>query len=61
MNESTMSGTPPSVEGIVTRPSPFSVEETLERLQEIIRSRNLTLFANIDHSAGGTRADLWQS
>ena len=71
MNDPTMSGTPPSVEGIVTRPSPFSVEETLERLQEIIRSRNLTLFANIDHSGGarqrrphnarGTRADLWQS
>ena len=50
MNDPTMSGTPPSVEGIVTRPSPFSVQETLERLQEIIRSRNLTLFANIDHS-----------
>ena len=58
MNESTMSGTPPSVEGIVTRPSPFSVEETLERLQEIIRSRNLTLFANIDHSGGAKRVGL---
>jgi uncharacterized protein (DUF302 family) len=53
-----MSATPPSVEGIVTRPSPFSVEETLERLQEIIRIRNLTLFANIDHSGGAKRVGL---
>jgi uncharacterized protein (DUF302 family) len=53
-----MSGTPPSVEGIVTRPSLFSVEETLKRLQEIIRSRNLTLFANIDHSGEARRVGL---
>ena len=58
MNDPTMSGTPPSVEGIVTRPSPFSVQETLERLQEIIRSRNLTLFANIDHSGGAKSVGL---
>ena len=58
MNDPTMSATPPSVEGIVTKPSPFSVEETLERLQEIIRSRNLTLFANIDHSGGAKRVGL---
>ena len=37
-----------SVEGIVSRPSPFSVEETLERLQEAIQSRKLSLFAQID-------------
>ena len=58
MNDPTMSGTPLSVEGIVTRPSPFSVEETLERLQEIIRSRNLTLFAHIDHSGEARRVGL---
>ena len=58
MNDPTMSGTPPTVEGIVTRPSPFSVEETLERLQENIRSRNLTLFAHIDHSGEARRVGL---
>ena len=58
MNDPTMTGTPPSVEGIVTRSSPFSVEETMKRLQEIIRSRNLTLFANIDHSGGARRVGL---
>ncbi len=58
MNDPTKFGTPPSVEGIVTRPSPFSVEETLARLQEIIHSRNLTLFAHIDHSGEAKRVGL---
>src|SRR5579864_908181 len=58
MNEPTKPGTPPSVEGIVTRPSPFTVEETLERLQEVIHSRNLTLFAHIDHSGEAKRVGL---
>ena len=58
MTEPTTSGTPPSVEGIVTRPSPFSVEETLARLQEAIRSRKLILFAHIDHSGEAKRVGL---
>src|SRR5260221_5513660 len=58
MNEPTASGTPPSVEGIVTRPSPFSVEETVERFQAVIHSRNLTLFAQIDHSGEARRVGL---
>ena len=58
MNHPTKSGTPPSVEGIVSIPSPFSVEQTLERLQEAIHSRNLTLFAHIDHSGGARRVGL---
>jgi uncharacterized protein (DUF302 family) len=58
MSDPTKSKTPPPVEGIVTRPSPFSVEETLLRLQEAIRSRNLILFANIDHSGGAKQVGL---
>ena len=58
MNDPTTSGTPPSVEGIVTRPSPFSAGETLERLQESIHSRNMTLFAHIDHSGEARRVGL---
>ena len=50
MSDPTLSGTPPSVEGIESRPSPFSVEETLARLKGVIGSRSLTLFAQIDHS-----------
>ena len=58
MNEPTKPGTPPSVEGIVTRPSPFSVEETLQRLQGAIHNRGLTLFAHIDHSGEAKRVGL---
>ncbi len=58
MNDPTKPGTLHPVEGIVTRNSPFSVEETLEHLQEAIRSRNLTLFAHIDHSREAKRVGL---
>jgi uncharacterized protein (DUF302 family) len=58
MNDPTTSGTPPSVEGIVTRPSPFAVKETLERLEAAIRSHNLTIFARIDHSDEAQRVGL---
>ena len=58
MNDPTTSATPPSVEGILTRPSPFSVKETLQRLQEAIHSRNLILFAHIDHSGEAKRVGL---
>ncbi len=50
MNDTTPSETPPSVEGIVSRPSPFSVEEIVARLKEAIHNHNLILFAQIDHS-----------
>ncbi len=58
MNNPTTSGTPPSVEGIVTRPSPFSVEQTLGRLKATIHNRNLILFAHIDHSGEAKRVGL---
>src|SRR5207302_10208934 len=58
MNQPTKAGNPPSVEGIVTRASPFSVKETLERLQAAIHSRNLNLFAHIDHSGEAIRIGL---
>jgi uncharacterized protein (DUF302 family) len=58
MNDATTAGTPPSLEGIVSRPSPFSVGETLERLKAAIGNRKLTLFAQIDHSDEAKRVGL---
>jgi uncharacterized protein (DUF302 family) len=58
MNEPTKSGNLPSAEGIISRPSPFSVEETLKRLQEVMHSRNLTVFAQIDHSDEARKVGL---
>jgi len=50
--------TPPSIEGIITKRSPFSVEETLERLQEAMRNRSLSVFAHINHSGEAERVGL---
>ena len=36
--------------GIVTIPSNHSVDETVDRLRNILRSKEVTLFALIDHS-----------
>jgi uncharacterized protein (DUF302 family) len=58
MSDPTPSGIPPKVEGIQTRLSPFSVEKTLERLQEVIQRLNLNLFAHIDHSGEARRVGL---
>jgi uncharacterized protein (DUF302 family) len=58
MNNPFNAGTLPSVEGIVSRPSPFSVEETLERLKAALHNRNLSLFAQIDHSEEAKRVGL---
>ena len=58
MNNSTPAGMPPNVEGIVTSLSPFSVEETVARFQEAIHRRNLTLFANINHTGAAKQVGL---
>jgi uncharacterized protein (DUF302 family) len=57
MNEhnSTM---PPQIEGIITKPSSFSAKEIVERLQETMRSRGLTIFAHINHSEEARRVGL---
>lgn len=58
MNEPMNSGMPPVTEGVVTRPSPFSVEETLARLRAALQSHNLTIFAHIDHAAAAKQVGI---
>jgi uncharacterized protein (DUF302 family) len=58
MSDSKGTEAPFSVEGILSRPSPFSVQETLERLQMGIQKRNLHLFAHINHSGEAERVGL---
>ena len=57
MNEH-LSTTPPQVEGIITKPSSLSVSRLVERLQETIQSRGLTIFAHINHSEEARRVGL---
>ena len=54
-------GAPPSPsrpEGIVSVASPFSADETLERLRQAIAARGLKLFTVIDHSGEAANAGL---
>ncbi len=56
--DSTTPVTPPSIEGIITKSSPFSVEDTLAHLQETVQSRGLSIFAHINHSGGAEQVGL---
>jgi uncharacterized protein (DUF302 family) len=44
--------------GIVTLASPRSVEQTLEKLEEVLRSKGVPIFALIDHSGEAERAGM---
>jgi uncharacterized protein (DUF302 family) len=44
--------------GLITHPSPYTVPETLDRLEAILHAKNITIFARIDHSGEATKAGL---
>jgi uncharacterized protein (DUF302 family) len=44
--------------GIVDVPSPYSVPETLARLESILKEKGLTVFARIDHSGEAEKVGL---
>ena len=44
--------------GIVDRPSNHSVDQTVERLKNILQSKGLTLFALVDHSGEAEKAGM---
>jgi uncharacterized protein (DUF302 family) len=50
--------TPPSAEGVVTKPGGHSVDDTVARLTALIDGKGLKLFAVIDHSGEAARAGL---
>lgn len=47
-----------SVQGMVHLKSPHSVQHTLLRLEEIVRSKGIPILAKIDHSGDAARAGL---
>ncbi len=47
-----------SADGVVTRPSPYPLDETVNRLRSAIAAKGLTLFSLIDHSGEAERAGL---
>jgi uncharacterized protein (DUF302 family) len=44
--------------GIASIPSVYSVDETVHRLEELLRAKNITLFAVIDHSGEAEKGGL---
>lgn len=49
---------PESKSGLVRIASPHSVPDTLQRLEEVLRSKGLTIFARIDHSGEAAKVGL---
>jgi uncharacterized protein (DUF302 family) len=44
--------------GIITHPSPYSVPDVLDRLESILRAKNITIFTRVDHSGEAEKVGL---
>jgi len=49
---------PATIKGIIDRPSNRSVEQTVDRLKNILQSKGVTLFALVDHSGEAEKAGM---
>lgn len=47
-----------SADGIISKPSKYSVPETLHRLETILTSKGIKIFALVDHSGEADKAGL---
>jgi uncharacterized protein (DUF302 family) len=50
--------TSPIDNGVINLKSPYSVPETLQRLETIVTAKGLMIFSRIDHSGEATKAGL---
>jgi uncharacterized protein (DUF302 family) len=48
----------PTSNGIITHPSPYSVPETLDRLEALLHAKNIKVFTRVDHSGEAEKAGL---
>ncbi len=44
--------------GIIVKESKHSVNATISLLEETLKSKGITIFARVDHAAGGAKVDL---
>jgi uncharacterized protein (DUF302 family) len=44
-----------AAEGLSAIKSPYDAKQTMNRLEEIVKQRGLTVFARIDHAAGASK------
>lgn len=45
-------------QGIISRPSPYPVRETVSRLESVLKDKGITLFAQVDHAGEAEKAGL---
>jgi uncharacterized protein (DUF302 family) len=45
-------------EGIISKPSKYSVTETLDRVDALLRSKGIKIFVRVDHSGEAEKAGL---
>ena len=48
----------PTPNGIITHPSPYSVPETLNRLEALLQAKNVKVFIRVDHSGEAAKAGV---
>jgi len=44
--------------GIVSKPSPYSVAQTLDRLEAVLQAKGIVVFARIDHSGEAQKVGM---
>jgi len=49
---------PAAADGIISKPSNHSVDQTVDKLNSILEARGVTLFALVDHSGEAAKAGL---
>ncbi len=47
-----------ALDNYITKESKHSVSDTIDRLEKVLTSKGLTIFARIDHAAGAKKANL---
>jgi uncharacterized protein (DUF302 family) len=47
-----------SIPGFISKPSPHSVPETIQRLCALLKSKGVAIFALVDHSGEAEKAGL---
>ncbi len=47
-----------AVDGLIVKPSAYSVAETLDRFEMIIKKKGITVFARINHAQGAEKVGL---
>jgi uncharacterized protein (DUF302 family) len=45
-------------DGLITIPSSYGPEETMNRLEAEVRKKGMTVFAHVDHAAGAAAVGL---